>query len=106
MRFYWLKGKKAPPTFIGLHGDCWLPQQELAAGDSGVEHHVPADVGLDNPPLVAAVYELQAQFEVLAYGDLQGREDQVHIGLRGPGVLALKAEPLRFFQNGPLLASA
>lgn len=93
-------------TFVGANRHCGIPEQELVAGDSGVIHHAPADVGVHGAALVAAVYELQAQLEVVAHADLQGRQDQVNISQRRVGLLSFTAVLLRFFQNGPLLFTA
>lgn len=66
-------------TFVGANLYCWIPEQEFGAVDSSVVHHTTADVGVHNAALVAVVYELQAQLEVIANADLQGGQDQVHI---------------------------
>lgn len=90
-------------TFFGLDGNSGGLEQKLVAGDSGVIHHAPTDVGLHCAPLLTLVDELDVQFEIITNADLQGWQDHVHIGQRGVGLLLFAAILLCFLQDRSLL---
>lgn len=86
-------------TFFGLDRNSWGLKQKLVAGDSGVIHHAPTDVGLHCAPLLTLVDELEVQLEIITNADLQGWQDYVHISQRGVGLLLFAAVLLCFLQD-------